>query len=87
MKIKEAIQKRIRRVFDPSWNKKSYILLPEINEEGSHTPWAQFFDEKNQELMRIKTPEDILMIGIPDFLERSCEEYKGELSKYDEKDK
>lgn len=83
MKIKEAINNGIRRVFDPSWHEKNaYILLPEMK-EGKIGPWAFFYSRDEQACIGCQTPQQILMIMVDGFLDSEVSEYTGKIDQDD----
>jgi hypothetical protein len=83
LKIKEAIKKGIRRVYDPKWAEKNcYMLIPEII-NGRHGPWISLFSDETQEMLGVETPQIFLLSQLKHGLDSYCEEYTGVLSKYD----
>ncbi len=80
MKIKEAIEKGIERVYDPTWAEKNcYIKLPKkINREFG--PWLELFSDETQKYMNVETPQKFLISQMIYGIESECEEYKGPIS-------
>jgi len=84
MKIKEAIEKGIRRVCKKNWAfPDCYILLPKKTERGL-TPWAFLYSRTEQGIMGVKTPQELLCPTLDGFMDEECDEYVG---KIDDEDK
>jgi hypothetical protein len=83
MKIREAIEKGIRRVYDPIWIEKDcYLKLPKMR-KGLHGPWCHLFSEETQQILGDKTPQDVLIFNLKNGLDSEFDEYIGPISKYD----
>lgn len=87
MKIKEAIQKGIRRVFSPIWKEENaYFKLPEII-NGNYGVWIELYSEKTQEMLGLNIPQRVRIFDLIHSIESDCEEYNGPISKYEKEDK
>lgn len=86
MKIKEAIEKNIRRVYDPKWLEiNCYIKLPKKT-GGKCSPLCYLYSEDMQSYMGIDTPQSFFIDAMINGDQSECEEYKGKLSQFDKED-
>ena len=96
MKIIEAINNGVRRVYCPMWfEKNAYIKLPK-KIISSYFVSAELFSDETQTIMKINTPQVFWLFCIlmsPDnnyqlhnMLESQCEIYTGPISKFDKDD-
>ncbi len=82
--IRDCLDKGIRRIYDPNWLEKDcYIKLP-LKIDNKYSPWIELYSEETQEMLGVKTPQQILFDQLHGGLESICLEYTGKLSKYDQ---
>lgn len=83
MKIKEAIQKGITRVYSPIWKEENaYFKLPKII-NGNCGVWIELYSEKTQEMLGLNIPQKLMIFDLIPSFESDFEEYNGPISKYE----
>jgi len=84
MKIKDAINSGIKRIYDPRWlEKNAYIRLPEKYLDGRCSAICKLFSDETQQFIGAETPQIFLIHDLINGDESECVEYNGKISDKD----